>query len=85
MYTMGRKEKLLGRLISKPRDFSWHELQSLMRHLGYTELAGHGSRRKFINAKTRRIVSLHKRHPDDTLLEYQVKDILVFLEQEGAL
>jgi len=82
---MSKKRKLLTRLQSRPRDFSWAELQVLMRHLGYMELSGSGSRRKFINITTKRIISLHKRHPDDTLLDYQVKDILGFLQQEGEL
>lgn len=82
---MGRKEKLLARLHSRPKDFSWSELKTLMRQLGYEEITGSGSRRKFINTQTRRIVSLHKRHPDDTLLDYQVKEVLDFLDQEGVL
>lgn len=82
---MGKKEKLLARLRARPKDFSWSELQSLMKHLGYTELTGRGSRRKFIHTETKRIVSLHKRHPDDTLLDYQVKDVLDFLEQQGEI
>jgi hypothetical protein len=82
---MGRKEKLLARLLSRPKDFSWSELQTLMRQLGYEEITGRGSRRKFINTQTKRIVSLHKRHPDDTLLEYQVRDVLDFFEQEGVV
>ena len=82
---MGRKDKLLARLQGRPKDFSWSELQALMKHLGYAELTGRGSRRKFIHTETQRIVSLHKRHPDDTLLDYQVKYVLEFLEQQGEI
>jgi hypothetical protein len=28
---------------------------------------------------------LHKRHPDDTLLPYQMKAVREFLEQEGVI
>jgi hypothetical protein len=82
---MSSKEKLLARLCSRPKDFSWSDLKTLMRHLGYEEITGSGSRRKFIHAKTKRIVSLHRRHPDNTLLDYQVKEILSFLKQEGII
>ncbi len=82
---MGKKEKLLARLQARPKDFSWSELQNLMRQLGYMEIEGRGSRRKFMNTETKRIVSLHKRHPDDTLLDYQVRDVLNFIEEQGDI
>jgi len=82
---MSRKEKLLVRLKSRPKDFSWLELQTLMKHLGYAEIRGSGSRRKYIHMATKRIVSLHKRHPDATLLDYQVRDVVTFLQQEDDL
>jgi hypothetical protein len=82
---MSSKEKLLDRLLSRRKDFSWSDLQTLMRHLGYEEKTGSGSRRKFIHTETKRIVSLHKRHPDNTLLDYQIKEVLNFLKQEGNI
>jgi len=82
---MDRKDKLLSRLLSRPKDFSWSELKTLMGRCGYEEIAGRGSRRKFIHTQTKRMVNLHKRHPDDTLLDYQVKDVITFLKQEGVV
>jgi len=82
---MGTYEKTLDRLKSRPKDFSWSELQKIMTHAGFQELPGDGSRRKFYNPKTCRFASFHKRHPDDTLLSYQVKDALEFLKQEGVI
>lgn len=34
---MGKKEKLLERLLSKPKDFTYNELKSLLNGLGYVE------------------------------------------------
>lgn len=82
---MSKKEKALARFKSRPRDFSWAELQTLMGIFGFTELSGDGSRRKFFNRATGRVVILHKRHPDDTLLPYQMKAVREFLEQEGVI
>ena len=82
---MSKKEKLVARLRSKPSDFSWRELQTLMNHLGFEEVKGSGSRRRFVSRTTRRMANLHKRHPDGTLLAYQIRDVLAFLEQEGCI
>ncbi|MFH0909074.1 MAG: type II toxin-antitoxin system HicA family toxin [bacterium] len=84
---MGKHEKLLARLQGKPcaRDFSWSDLATLLSHFGYAEQTGSGSRRKFIRAATKHVISLHKRHPDDTLLQYQIKDVLNSLKEEGVI
>lgn len=82
---MATYEKALARLQSRPKDFSWSELQTIMAHAGFQELAGSGSRRKFFNPTTERFASFHKRHPDDTLLAYQVKEALRFLKQEDVI
>ena len=36
---MSRKDKLLERFLSRPNDFSWDELASLLESFGYKELA----------------------------------------------
>ena len=82
---MSTYEKTLARLKSKPKDFSWGELETVMAHAGFQQLKGTGSRRKFHNQQTGRLASFHKRHPDDTLLLYQVKHALEFLKQEGVI
>ena len=50
---MTRKEKLIQRLKSKPKDFTWNKLTSLLTGLGFTEVKTGktgGSRRRFVNA-----------------------------------
>ncbi|MBQ1608264.1 MAG: type II toxin-antitoxin system HicA family toxin, partial [Lachnospiraceae bacterium] len=44
-----------------------------------------GSRIMFINQKTNSKILLHKPHPRKELLQYQVKQLLQQLEQEGLL
>ena len=34
---MSRKNKLIARLLSRPKDFSWSELAALLKQLGYRE------------------------------------------------
>ena len=51
---MTKKEKLIQRLKSKPKDFSWNETASLLTGLGFTEVKKGktgGSRRRFVSSK----------------------------------
>lgn len=82
---MSKKDKLLEKLLSNPKDFTFDDSKTLLEALGYTmSNAGKtsGSRVKFV--KGTRIFLQHKPHPRNTLLEYQVKRIITEL-QEGNL
>ena len=84
---MGQKEKLLNRLKSKPKDFTFDEMETLLRYLSYTRCdkgRTSGSRVMFISEDHPPIM-LHKPHPRKELLEYQIKQVLELLEQEGLL
>jgi hypothetical protein len=69
---MSRFEKALVRLLARPKDFTWRELQMIMNHLGYTETRGSGSRRKFVRSGVRLPLILHEPHPDGILKRYAV-------------
>ncbi|MDR2934553.1 MAG: type II toxin-antitoxin system HicA family toxin [Candidatus Adiutrix sp.] len=84
---MIRKEKLIERFLARPADFTFDELISLLRHLGYTQAArGHtgGSRVAFINDDGD-YLRLHKPHPRNILKRYQVEDLLAALKERGLL
>ena len=84
---MGTKDKLLKRLQSRPKDFTFNELETLLKYLGYTlsnQGASSGSRVAFSHPD-RAPIMLHKPHPRKELLDYQVKQILEQLCQEGLL
>ena len=84
---MTRKEKLLRRFLSKPKDFTWEELVTLLSSLGFLEeKAGKtgGSRRRF-GSETGVIISLHKPHPQNILKMYQMEQVREILEQEGMI
>lgn len=84
---MTRKDKLIKRLLSKPKDFTWNELTALLTRLGFEEVKTgktSGSRRRFVKAD-RIIISLHKPHPHNTLKQYQLEQIIETLKQEGLL
>jgi len=84
---MSRKEKLLERLKQRPKDFTWDELSTLLRQLGYRQVhtgKTGGSRRRFTHTAMPTI-SLHKPHPQNTLKRYVIDEVLAVLRQEGML
>ena len=85
---MSKKGKLLERLKNKSKDFTYNELRTLLNWYGYEEEQGgktSGSRVKFINYKTKSIISLHKPHSENTLKSYQMEDILEELDRQGVI
>ena len=84
---MGQKEKLIARLLSQPKDFTFSNMETL---LGYFEYKRNdkgrtsGSRVMFINDKYASIM-LQKPHQRKELLDYQVKQVIEVLKQEGLI
>ena len=84
---MSKKEKLLQRLKSKPKNFTYDELKTLLNYLGFNE--GNkgktsGSRVEFQNKLGIKIV-LHKPHPSNIIKPYKIKDIISILEERGLI
>ena len=83
---MSRKQKLIERLKTKPRDFTYNEMESLLQSLGFTMSSKgttSGSRVLFhIDGLS---IDLHKPHPQNELPMYQINKILKVLEEEGLV
>ncbi len=78
---MSKFEKLVEKLKSKPKDFTWDEMVKVLKHYGYkqtTQGKTGGSRRKFIN-ENKQIISLHEPHPQKVLKGYQLDLIIEHL------
>ena len=72
---MTRREKLIERFLSKPKDFTLNELKTMLEGFGYREIkAGKtaGSRVGFFHQGIRHIIRLHKPHPSNSLKKYQL-------------
>jgi hypothetical protein len=82
---MSKHEKALQRLLSKPADFTWGELKSLMETFNYHLKKTGGSGRKFIHSTTGSTLFMHEPHPSKVLKAYQVKEAIRFLKQEGHI
>ncbi|MCC9138860.1 type II toxin-antitoxin system HicA family toxin [Pontibacter silvestris] len=76
---MSRKDKLKARLCSKPKDFTYQELVTLLTSLGFELEMGPGSSRKFYNPETQQTIYLHQPHPGNILKGYILKDVIKVL------
>jgi hypothetical protein len=84
---MARTEKLVDRLLSVPKDFTWEELVKVLAQFGYTELKKGktgGSRRKLADDK-KNVVILHKPHPDNIVKVYALRQVIVHLKEKGYI
>ena len=84
---MSRQEKLISRLLSIPRDFTWDELVKILSYYNYNEFSGGktgGSRRKFIDPH-KNIIALHKPHPGNIVKQYALREVVAHLIEKGHL
>lgn len=84
---MTRREKLIKRFLSIPKDFTWEELVTLLSGFGFEEVTrgkSGGSRRRFLNDGGV-IITLHEPHPQNILKRYQIEQIIEILQGEELL
>lgn len=79
---MSKRQKAIDRLLSRPTDYEWNELASLMESFGYETKGGGGSARKFVHRETHATLFMHQPHPARILKSYQVREAIHFLMQE---
>lgn len=85
---MGQKEKLIAKLKSNSKTFTFDEAETLLGYFSYQKSnkgKTSGSRVMFTNEERNAQILLHKPHPRKELLVYQVKQLKEHLEQEGLL
>lgn len=85
---MSRNDKLLDKIVNKPKDFTYDELRRLLGSLECVEDTGgrtSGSRVAFIHQPTKNILRLHRPHPGNELKAYQIELVLDFLKSIGVI
>lgn len=83
---MSKAEKALIRLQSKPKDFTWAEVTTILNRCGFTPLkTGGGSHKKFYNQDNDVLLSISRPHPRDILLEYQLNALIDALKETGHI
>ncbi len=85
---MTKRDKLVQKFLSKPKDSKYSDLKALLSYFGYVEIKKgktSGSRRAFISDKTKHVIRLHKPHQKDILKQYQIDYLVNELKKEGLL
>lgn len=84
---MGQKEKLINRLRTRPKDFTFDEAETLLAYFDYRRSdkgRTSGSRVMFV-CDNHPPILLHRPHPRKELLDYQIKQLIELLSQEGLI
>lgn len=83
---MGRKEKLINRLLNKPKDFTFDEMQSLLAYFGYElRQTKTGSGVKFVREGSNEVINFHKPHPNGILKRYILEQVIEKLRKDDLL
>jgi len=83
---LSKIEKTIKRLKRLPADFTYNEMETLLRNVGfdlYNKGKSSGSRIMF--KKDEVVILLHKPHPQNELKRYQLKQVLEILEKENLI
>jgi len=83
---MSKKEKLINRLRSKPRDFTFDEAESLLKSLGMKKSnkgKSSGSRVEYKLGNLK--ILMHKPHPNNELPMYALVRLLDELVEKGLI
>lgn len=86
--SMSKHEKLLKRLQSRPKDFTYDELRTLLCGLGYIEEnkgKTSGSRTAYIHCTGGQIIRLHRPHPGNELKMYQIDQLISAFRLQGVI
>lgn len=83
---MSKKDKLIDRLLKKPKDFTFDEMESLLSYFGYQlKQSRTGSGVKFIKDGNNEVINFHKPHPSGILKRYVLDQIIEKLRKDGLL
>ena len=85
---MSRKDKLIKRFKTLPKDFTFGEVVTLLKGFGFIEDnkgKTSGSRIRFYNMFSDVFINFHKPHPSSIMCETSLKDIFSILHDNNFL
>lgn len=83
---MSKKDKLIKRLLKKPKDFTFDEMESLLSYFDYElKQGGTGSGVKFMKIGSNDVINFHKPHPNGILKRYILDQVIEKLRKDGLL
>jgi predicted RNA binding protein YcfA (HicA-like mRNA interferase family) len=84
---MGKHDKLLKKLLAKPKTFTYDDLRTVLSSLGYEESQKgktSGSRVAFYHPADGDIILIHKPHPGNELKKYVINNVVKALKEKGV-
>lgn len=83
---MSKKDKLIKRLLKKPKDFTFEEMETLLSYFDYElKQGGTGSGVKFMKIGSNDVINFHKPHPNGILKRYILDQVIEKLRKDGQL
>ena len=83
---MSKKDKLINRLVKKPKDFTFDEMKVLLSYFGYElKQGGTGSAVKFIKSGSNEVINFHKPHPSGILKRYVLDQVIEKLRKDDLI
>ena len=85
---MSKFQKAKERILEKPKDYTYTEVKYLLGKMGFEEFhkgKTSGSRVRFYRERDRKIILLHKPHPEDIMDRGAVSGLVDFLKEIGEL
>ncbi len=83
---MSKKDKLVDRLVKKPKDFTFDEMKVLLSYFGYElKQGGTGSGVKFIKAGSNEVINFYKPHPSGILKRYVLDQVIEKLRKDDLI
>ena len=85
---VNRKEKLVRRFRTLPKDFTFEEVVTLFQGCGFSlenKGATSGSRVRFYHEADQNSYIMHKPHPSNVIKGYMMRDILNYLLKNGYI
>ena len=83
---MSQKDKLIARLLKKPKDFTFDEMVTLLSYFEYSlKKGGTGSGVKFTKEDCNDVINFHKPHPNGILKRYVLEQVIEKLRKDGLI
>lgn len=85
---MNKREKLIKRFRTLPKDFTFEEVVTLFQGFGFVldnKGATSGSRIRFYHETDQNVYVMHKPHPGNIIKGYIIRDVSNFLIHNGYI
>ena len=85
---MSKLDKIIAKLLNPGSTITFQELEYLLKKLGYTEKKTgktSGSRKAYVNNKSKHVIRIHKPHPGNELKKYTKLYVVNELKRQNLI